>query len=49
MLQAVHDRDLPVLQFIAVLGALTYVTCNLLADLAATWLNPRLRTSGRAG
>ena len=49
MLRAVHDRDLPVLQFIAVLGAATFVVCNLLADLAATWLNPRLRTPGRAG
>jgi peptide/nickel transport system permease protein len=48
MLRAVHDRDLPVLQFIAVLGAATFVVCNLLADLAATWLNPRLRTQGRA-
>jgi peptide/nickel transport system permease protein len=48
MLQAVHDRDLPVLQFVAVLGAATFVVCNLLADLAAVWLNPRLRTPGRA-
>jgi peptide/nickel transport system permease protein len=48
MLQAVRNRDLPVLQFIAVLGATTFVVCNLLADLAATWLNPRLRTPGRA-
>jgi peptide/nickel transport system permease protein len=48
MLQAVRNRDLPVLQFIAVLGAATFVVCNLLADLAATWLNPRLRTPGRA-
>jgi peptide/nickel transport system permease protein len=49
MLQAVRNRDLPVLQFIAVLGATTFVVCNLLADLTATWLNPRLRTPGRAG
>ena len=49
MLQAVHDRDLPVLQFIAIFGAATFVVCNLLADLAALWLNPRLRTPGRAG
>lgn len=49
MLQAVRDRNLPVLQFIAVLGAVTFVVCNLIADLAATWLNPRLRTPGRAG
>jgi peptide/nickel transport system permease protein len=49
MLQAVRNRDLPTLQFIAVLGATTFVVCNLLADLTATWLNPRLRTPGRAG
>jgi peptide/nickel transport system permease protein len=48
MLRSVHDRDLPVLQFIAVLGAATFVVCNLLADFAATWLNPRLRTPGLA-
>lgn len=49
MLQAVHDRDLPVLQMIAVIGALVYVVANLLADLAAIALNPRLRTQGRSG
>ncbi len=45
---AVHDRDLPVIQTIAILGAATYVVCNLAADLAAMALNPRLRTSRRA-
>ena len=49
MLEAVRTRDLPVLMFIAVLGSVTYVVCNLLADLAAIWFNPRLRTPGRAG
>lgn len=49
MLEAVRTRDLPVLMFVAVLGSVTYVICNLLADLAAIWLNPRLRTPGRAG
>jgi peptide/nickel transport system permease protein len=49
LMQSVRDRDLPVLQFLAVLGALTFVACNLLADLGAVWLNPRLRTPGRAG
>ena len=48
MLDAVHNRDVPVLQFIAVLGALVYVVSNLLADIAATALNPRLRTPARA-
>lgn len=49
MLQAVRDRDLPILQLIAVIGALCYVLCNLAADLAAVALNPRLRAPGRAG
>ncbi|QNK81828.1 ABC transporter permease [Nakamurella sp. PAMC28650] len=48
MLTAVHNRDVPVLQYIAVIGALVYVVSNLLADLAATALNPRLRTPARA-
>ena len=48
MLDAVHNRDVPVLQYIAVIGALVYVISNLLADLAATALNPRLRTPARA-
>ncbi|SDO88241.1 peptide/nickel transport system permease protein [Nakamurella panacisegetis] len=48
MLDAVHNRDVPVLQYIAVIGALVYVVSNLLADLAATALNPRLRTPARA-
>jgi peptide/nickel transport system permease protein len=45
MLQAVHNRDLPVLQLIAVTGSLVYTAVNLLADLAALALNPRLRTA----
>lgn len=49
MLEAVRTRDVPVLMFVAILGSVTYVICNLLADLAAVWLNPRLRTPGRAG
>jgi peptide/nickel transport system permease protein len=45
MLQAVHNRDLPVLQLIAVTGSVVYTAVNLLADLAALALNPRLRTA----
>jgi peptide/nickel transport system permease protein len=41
--QAVRDRDLPVLEAVAALGAVTYVGCNFLADLGALALNPRLR------
>ncbi|WP_017536942.1 MULTISPECIES: ABC transporter permease [Nocardiopsis] len=48
MLEAVHSRDLPVLQAVAVVGAVVYVLCNLAADLAAMALNPRLRTGERS-
>ncbi|BCY13978.1 ABC transporter permease [Actinoplanes sp. L3-i22] len=43
MIRSVQNRDLPVILLIAVLSAVTYVVCNLLADLAAILLNPRLR------
>ncbi|MFB9378060.1 ABC transporter permease [Kineococcus gynurae] len=44
VLQSVSNRDLPVLQLVAIIGAVAYVLCNLLADLGALALNPRLRT-----
>lgn len=43
MIRSVQSRDLPTILLITVVGALTFVICNLLADLAATLLNPRLR------
>lgn len=45
--QAVHDRDLPALQALGLLGALTYVGANFLADLLAMGFNPRLRSTSR--
>jgi peptide/nickel transport system permease protein len=45
--QAVGNRDLPVLQGLALLGAATYVCTSLVADVAVLALNPRLR--GRTG
>lgn len=42
--QAVTDRDLPVIQAIAVLVAAVYVVVNLVADIATVLLSPRLRT-----
>lgn len=48
MLTAIHDRDLPLVQAIAVVMAAIYVLVNLGADLLALLLNPRLR-SARAG
>ncbi|WP_125609990.1 ABC transporter permease [Specibacter cremeus] len=43
MIRSVQSRDLPTILLITVIGAVTFVACNLLADLAATFLNPRLR------
>lgn len=48
MLDSVSTRDLPVLQAIAVLSALIYVVANLISDLIALAVDPRLRTGGRA-
>jgi len=48
-LNAVADRDLPVVQaFVAVVATLL-VGINLLVDLVARWLVPRLRTEARLG
>lgn len=44
MIDSVSTRDLPVLQAIAVLSALVYVTVNLVADLLALAVDPRQRT-----
>ncbi|WP_395686796.1 ABC transporter permease [Aestuariivirga sp.] len=41
---AVGDRDLPLVQAIALIFGITYVLTNLAADIAALLLNPRLRT-----
>lgn len=47
MLTSVQNRDLPVIQAIALVSAVVYVACNLAADLGAMALNPKLRTRGR--
>ena len=45
--QAVIDQDLPVVQGVVLLAAITYTLANLLADLAHLWLDPRLRKSAK--
>ncbi len=45
LLTAIHDRDLPLVQSIAVVMAVIYVVANLAADLLSMVLNPRLRSS----
>ena len=44
MIQAVHDRDIPVVQSVVLLVASAYVLLNLGADLLTMVLNPRLRS-----
>lgn len=45
MIRAIYDRDLPLVQAIALILAAVYVACNLLADLSSLALNPRLRSA----
>ena len=44
MIDAISDRDLPVVQAIALIVATVYVGVNLTADLMTMIANPRLRT-----
>ena len=44
MIDAISDRDLPVVQALAMIVAATYVGVNLIADMLTIVLNPRLRT-----
>ena len=44
MIQSIFDRDLPLVQAIALMFALIYIAVNLIADLLVIFLNPKLRT-----
>ena len=44
LVDAVANRDMPVVQFLALLIAAVYVITNLLADIATILVTPRLRT-----
>ena len=44
MIDAISDRDLPVVQAIALIIASIYVCINLTADLMTMIANPKLRT-----
>ena len=44
MVDAISDRDLPVVQAIALIVAVIYVGLNIMADAMTMVLNPRLRT-----
>jgi peptide/nickel transport system permease protein len=47
LIDAVDNRDMPVVQTITMLAAGIYVLLNLLADLATIAVTPRLRTEAR--
>ncbi len=45
LINAIGDRDLALVQGIAIILASVYIGVNLIADLLALVLNPRLRTT----
>ena len=47
LVDAVNNRDMPVVQTVTMLAAAVYVILNLAADLATILVTPRLRTAGR--
>ena len=47
LVDAVGNRDMPVVQTVTMLAAAIYVFLNLAADLATILVTPRLRTAGR--
>jgi peptide/nickel transport system permease protein len=47
LVDAVNNRDMPVVQTVTMLAAGIYVGLNLAADLATILVTPRLRTAGR--
>jgi peptide/nickel transport system permease protein len=47
LVDAVGNRDMPVVQSVTMLAAAVYVFLNLAADLATIMVTPRLRTAGR--
>ena len=47
LVDAVGNRDMPVVQSVTMLAAAIYVFLNLAADLATILVTPRLRTAGR--
>jgi peptide/nickel transport system permease protein len=46
-LQAIYERDYPVIQTIVIVIAAFYVTINLVVDIAYTLLDPKIRSDGR--
>ena len=43
MIDAILDRDLPVVQNLVLLYAVVFVVVNLITDMSYAWLDPRIR------
>jgi peptide/nickel transport system permease protein len=43
VVQAIFDRDFPLIQGTVMVYAFTFVTANLIVDILYTYLNPRIR------
>jgi len=43
MIDAILDRDLPVVQNLVLLYTVVFVVINLITDLSYAWLDPRIR------
>ena len=48
ILEAVFNRDYPMVQGVVLITCSGYVLINLIVDLAYSWANPRIRVSGGA-
>jgi peptide/nickel transport system permease protein len=48
-IEAVNQRDYALIQGVVFVAAIGYVVVNLLVDVAYSYLNPRIRVSGRPG
>ena len=47
IIEAIQRRDYPVIQGVALVSAVTYITINFIVDVLYSILNPRVRIAGR--
>ena len=45
-MDAISNRDYPVIQGFVLITSTVYVLINLLIDIAYSWIDPRLRETG---
>lgn len=47
-IEAIFNRDIPVIQSYVVLAACLFIVCNLIVDVIQMYLDPRISREGRA-